>query len=296
MAVFTASGGPSGYGQVASAYGSNGWSAGSGNIVSVIPFNQGSGWAFWALKNTAIPPGLPFTGVNIQGGSDFTSNFTTRTAKLFARVSKAADFSGVGGSQIDSFPGTGVGHQTNATVGGTGITSDDLIAGNVFIGLAVSTDNLDTGNGTFRCAAFNWILTFGEPPIPPGGTIGGTLTNPTQNYLPGKVTGQQFAALDYNLTQPLPQTFMSLTWTITAPAGVKFVNTNNQTFTQSKGTGGDPADPHHGNTGPISIAQGTPSGAYTIKCFAQINNPNSSQTLVGNLNVVQSPGGMLSEF
>jgi hypothetical protein len=296
MAVFTVSGGPSGYALAASTYGGNGWSPGSGNVVSVIPFNQGSAWIYWSVKNTAIPPGLPFTGVNIKGGSDFSSNFQTRTGKLFARVSKAADFVSAGGTQIDSFPGTGVGHQTNATIGNGSITSDDLIAGNVFIGLAVSTDAVDTGNGTFRCAAFNWTLTFGEPPIPPGGTIGGTLVNPVGNYIPGKVATQQFAGLDYTLTQPVPQSFMTITWTINGPAGIKFAANNSQTLAQSKGTSADPADPAHGNCGPINIAQGTVAGNYTITCFPQISSPSSSQTLVGNLNVIQSPGGMFGEF
>jgi hypothetical protein len=295
MAVFTVAAGPSGYAQAANGA-SSGWSPGSGNVVTVMAPGQTSNWIYWSVKNTAIPPGLAFTGVNIQGGCDFTSPGGARVANLYARVSKTLDFAGAGGTQIDSVTGNGVGHQTNATIGGSGITSDDLISGSIFIGLAANCTGVEAGNGTFRTAAFNWILTFGEPPVPPGGTIGGKLTSPSGNYLPGKVTGQQFAALDYNLTQPLPQTFLSITWTITAPAGVKFVNTNNQSFSQSKGTGGDPADPYHGNTGPISIAQGTPAGNYTIKCFAQINNPNSSQTLVGNLNVIQSPGGMLSEF
>jgi len=247
-----------------------------------------------------MSPALAFNGCRVQANIDFTvgagGGGITRLANLFCRVSKAFDFTGVGGSSGDSVTGTGTGKGTNFVQTAAGITSSDLNAGNVFVGFYVTSSGADAGNGTFRISNINLTTYWGTSvPSPPGGSIFVTLVNPAANYTPGKYNGSNFDSVQATLTGPLPQSFFNFVWTIVGNAGIKFAANNTQSLTQAQGTSGNPGNPYFNQTGVITIAQGTPPGTYSLLLDVQgISGQTFQQS--SNLIVVPSSGGILSEF
>jgi hypothetical protein len=274
MSIITFQGSPTSWGQQGSAYGSTGWAYDGNNPTSSIPLGAGTYWIIWQLRTSGIASGQALNGLRIFGGNDFTvgggGGTRTRIATLYASARKTYSFVGTGGSTVGTLPGTGAGANTDYVMSMSGFTTDDLLAGNLYVGMAVSTNSADSGlgNGIYRLGSRTFtVYTPPDIPQPPGTTVVTTLVNPTGNTLPGKFPGQQFAALTYTLWQPQPQASYQMAFSI--GNGFTFASNGSSLLTLNKGTVNDPASPYIGSTGLINMPAGIKPGSYPI--FASIN-------------------------
>jgi len=195
-----------------------------------------------------------------------------------------AAFAGTGGWDTgQQWVGDGVGRGMEYTYAKPGLTTDDINAGNFYVGVCVSTTNMDAnlGNGTFHFSALNWTLTFGEVP-PQASVITGTLTNPSTNFTTGKAVEESFDSAHFDFLGPMPQGNITFAWSL--PPGLTFTN-GTGTLYQGKGTAGDPSNPYGGDSGPIHVAASVMPGTYTLILAVQgiAADPNynvSAQLLV----------------
>ena len=253
-----------------SAYGSTAWQYNSSANFAAIPQGTGTAWMIWACQLG----GLPVEALNAIRVSGSTNDFTVaggggtrvRQANVFMNTMRSFAFTGLGGSLAQTLAGTGVGSEMIWNVATTGWTTTDLMNGNVFIGVAVLTDNGDSGlgSGTFRYGAMSFTFYTGADGAPGGGSVSTTLTNPTANFNPGKYGGGQFAALTYVLNSPRPQTSFNMQFTIYSNPGITFAANGSTSLILFKGTTTDPGNPYTGSTGLINVAANAMPGAFTI--------------------------------
>ena len=108
--------------------------------------------------------------------------------------------------------------------------------------------------------------------VGPYSGIQSTLTNPVQNYSPGKLDYEDFASLNCNLDDPTgTQSYVTFTWDLPKNVqgnhtGLYFDNGTAQ-FIQSKGQSVDGGfQPYYSDSGPIHIVDRKVEGSYTIAC------------------------------
>lgn len=271
MGIYAIQANPAGTAQQYSAYGSTAWQYNASANFAVIPQGGGTNWMVWACQIGGIPAGKPLNAIRVSGSTnDFTvaggGGTRTRQATFNMGLLKSFSFSGASGTPVQTLPGTGVGSEMIWNLSTPGYTTDDLIAGNVFIGVAVQTNSGDAGlgDGTARYGAMSFTFYTDTDGAPGGGSVSATLTNPTANFNPGKYGGGQFAALTYVLNSPRPQTSFNMQFTIYSNPGITFAANGSTSLILFKGTTTDPGNPYTGSTGLINVAANAMPGAFTI--------------------------------
>jgi hypothetical protein len=272
MAVTSVSASPSANSSIISAYGAAGWSmSASSAVITRVPVGAGSAWCVWQLGIPGLPPGQAITGIRLSGFIAFyvgTMTGVVRTATAYVNMFKTfAEFSGTNSNDpMATIAGDGQGINLDYTFRKGGFTSTDLANGNVFVGIAVSTTNVDTsrGDGQYSFGALNWtVYTAPNDPAPPAGSITTRLTNPPANVSPGVFRGGQFAQLTMQLLTPLPQTSYTTRFDLPVGGGLTFPGGSLGKLINT-GTSAIPGDPYRGYSGPINIAANAKLGLQTI--------------------------------
>ena len=264
------------FAQTFSAYGGYAWWPGP---YSNVPAGAGAGWVIWQFGIAGLPANEPFNGVTITGNNKFivgNGAGITRNATLYTRLSNAFAFDGTSGGVVATYPGTGASQGMNTTLTNSALSSNDLIAGNCFIGVAFSTSSLNpsSGDGVFTYGGLNFQFYTGtDSPNPPATQPAGKWKNPADNTDPGAYPGDAFESINYRLTSPLPQTFMGMQFQIIGGgnasdrAGITFPNGSSTSPLYSKGAqGADPSHPYDQDTGLIAVASTVRPNVYSIRC------------------------------
>ena len=272
MSVLNISLSPTNWGGTYSAYGSVGWSKA---LQAVIPPNYGTNWVIWQIGASGLAAGEPINGINVNGINTFlVAAGATRTATLIANaLNNFNAFNGANGPALDTLPGDGTRKTVNATFAPSGLTTNDLLNGSVFFGVAVTTSNAQAtlGNGTFTYGALAvQIFTGTDGANPPPTAASGVWKNPASNNNPGKLAGlENFSSLNYRLASPIPQTFFNMQFQImgSSSLGIRFPNGTSTSPSYLKGAqGADPSHPYDQDTGILTIDAGVAPGTYTIRC------------------------------
>jgi hypothetical protein len=285
MGIYSLQANPAGTGQQASAWGTTAWQYNPSANFAVIAQGAGTNWMAWACQIGGIPAGKPLNAIRVQGINDFTVGAggvgKTRLATFYMQVLRTYSFTGTAGSGEQTLTGTGTGAEMIWNVATPGWTTDDLINGNLYIGVAVATNNGDAGqgSGTARYGAMSFTFYTDTDGAPGGGgSVSTTLVNPTANFNPGKYGGQQFAALTYTFVSPKPQASFNMQFKIYG-AGVTFASSGTSTLVLFKGTTSDPGNPYIGSTGLINVAANAMPGSYLIDAgIANVAGGNGYQT------------------
>jgi hypothetical protein len=285
MGVYTVQANPAGTASQSSIYGSSPWQYNPSANFAVIPQAGGTPWMIWSCQVGGLTPGKPLNGIRVTGVNDFTvaggGVSRTRQASAYMSAARTFAFTGTGGSLAQTVTGSGVGADMLWSLSTPGWTTDDLMAGNVFIGVAVGTNAGDPGlgDGTYRYGAMTFTFYTDTDGAPGGGgSVSTTLTNPAANINPGKYGGQQFAALTYVFNSPKPQTSFNMQFKIYGN-GVTFASSGTSTLVLFKGTTTDPGNPYTGSTGLINVAANAMPGAYLIDAgCANVIGGNGYQT------------------
>jgi hypothetical protein len=293
MSIFTAVGSAS-WGSQNSAAGAAAWSNVAPNIVAVIPAGQGSAWIIWALMDSGITTGETFNGVKVQINHDFTFvGGSTRIATIFSDVLKSFTFTGAAGVSSATILANAAAASPTFTLTKAGITSSDLKAGNLFVGIYVATGAQDgSTSGAYRLSNVKFTCYFGSD-TPAGGDSGSgstkaNLSNPSSNNNPGQFNGTTFAAPSCTLVAPVPTLSYVVNWGVSAP--LKFPN-GTQAFSELKGQNN--GNSYVSSPGIITIPPGTPAGNYSVSSSISISsNWVQSSALI----VLPTLTGMFSEF
>jgi hypothetical protein len=291
------------YGTMPGSHGAIGWGMSSmTSIGATIPPANGTAWAVWQVGVVGIPPGKQITGINISGPVSFWVAGTglTRQAVLYAdtHTTFGQFASGVGGPLV-----TLTGQQSaNLNVNiSSNLSSDDLLAGNFYLGMAVSTtgDNADHGNGSFSLGALSWTFyTSPDQPQTAPGTPSSRLTNPASNTSPGVFPGGQFLQLTSQLLAPLPQQYYSAAFGVPYNKGFVFVdNGSNSQIIKQQGFTSNPSSPYVAYSGVITVAANTVPGVYTFQCAVSglSGSEPPNQTVYTQVTVRRRGGGLFVE-
>jgi hypothetical protein len=276
-----------------SAYGNNLWTLLSGIPASFIPIGQGTNWMVWAFKVTGIPAGEVMNGIRVQGTNDFTVGSggagMTRQAVIYLRPSRSFNYASASGTASQTLVGTGTGASMNAVLSLAGATSDDLLAGNIFVGVAAGTNSGDSGygSGTLRYNAISFTFYTGpDLPTPGAGAPSCTLTNPVANYNPGIFLGGVFGQMRYTLDKPLPQVSLTMFFTLSS-SFLSFGGPGNglTTYNVRKGTTYDPANPYSELIALVYPTASCPPGTYSMT--AKVSTSGGTDTSVAQLVVTR---------
>jgi hypothetical protein len=277
IAVIYAS--PAGFGQITSAYGSYSWQTSPIVPQTYLPDSAGTLWIIWKVIGS-IPPGQVLNGVQISGNNQYMVGdggvTISRIGDVFVRMQKVFnDFMSQPGAYAQTVQGRGLPTPMTYVHKPDNFSSDDFNAGNCYVGMAVRTNTADTsaGAGRFQLGSLTFTFYFGgDTDVPPPGGIQSTLTNPLQNYSPGKLDYEDFASVNCSLDQPSGnQQYVYFTWDLPKDTqgnhkGLYFDNGTAQ-FIQGKGQAVDGSFfPYSSDSGPIHIVDRMPEGSYTIAC------------------------------
>jgi hypothetical protein len=270
-----------------SAFGSVGWGLASMSAIgATIPSGGGTVWAVWQIGISGLPPGRVLNAMTVSGPVSFyvAGSNIVRKATLYGSLrSSFASFAGSGGgAAMATLVGDGSTTDLYFVFNNPGFTSDDLAAGNVFFGIAVSTDagNSANGNGTFSFGATSWTIYTAPDTVgaPPAGAPNAQLISPASNLNPGVFPGGQFAQLTNKLLAPLPQQYYSGTFGVPYNQGFVFVdNGSNSGLIRNQGTAQNPSSPHIAYSGIITVAASTKPGVYTFQGSCTGLNANPQQ-------------------
>jgi hypothetical protein len=278
MGVYNVTAIPTAGAQVSSAYGSNPWTATVDNISAQVPVSQGTSYRVWQVLIAGAVPGESFNGIRLSGGSsDFLVGGgglgVTRYATFHGGLEKslAAFIDQLGSNSGVPLQGSGVGRSVDSIIYDNAFTSDDLIAGTFYVGLAGSTggEQPELGDGQLRTSAFQWTIYTGvDQPNPPVGVPAGFLTNPVSNTNPGALPGAKLASLRVTITSTGGTSFAQCNWVL--PAGLTWDANGTTNLTQNFAGG-------QVNSGLITVAPGTAPGVYQGSYNAVgFDNPSGS--------------------
>jgi len=297
MSVLSITANPGASAQTGSAYGAVAWSPGAANLNSYPPPGSGCAWIYWQIQSSLLPPGQAFTGMSIGGGSAFAP--AGRNCTLFAKLSKTPLANGSSGDTLLNLTG-GAGYSNVPGIysPSIGLTTNDVIAGNCYFGLAaITTPTGPALLGIIDSGALDWELYFGaDTPTPPSTEIAGTLANPVGNNTPGKLAGiQQFEALTFTHTQPRPRNSLTFVWRLPTPTVCTFADTGTNGKTVLGGVVGNPSQPYVTSSGLINIPAGTPPQIIAIE-VADSSSGLATFILNSTLRIAPSAGGGFTEF
>jgi hypothetical protein len=259
--------------QAFSAYGTLGWWPGP---YVVCGPTQGGGWIIWGYKVPGMRPDEPVNGIVFKGSNKFLVGDgvgKNRIAALYANAfNNKAAFAGATGFGAGTCPANGAPVNMNVTINPSGLSSNDFIAGNFFIGVTVATSAPDVGDGTFTYGGLDIMVYTGADtpnPSPPVGVPIGTWNNPGSNNNPGKLAGtEQFSSIKYTLshTDPYSSYFLMNMMIQGAGGGITFAsNGTDRVMNIPKGSGNDPTNPFSYTLGALNIAPGVAPGVYQIQ-------------------------------
>ena len=273
MSVVQVTASPNHWANEYSGYGGIAWWPGPYANIAV---GQGTAWVIWQVGVSGLNRNESFNGINASGKCSFkvgTGAGVSRTATLYCKATNNYNsIPGSSGGVVGTYPPSGANLDTVCPATNSSISSNDLIAGNFYFCVAVSTASLDggAGDGTFNYGALTFtIYTGADQPNPPASQPAGKWNNPAGNNDPGVYPGQSFASVNYRLTSPLPQTFFSQQFQIFGAVTntITFPNGTSTSPLYTKGLQGtDPTHPYDSDTGVIQVASTVPPGVYSLRC------------------------------